>query len=291
MHIDLRSQIPDGYDSVHVRASHGGDQLFVAPDAVLPCALVTYKFMKKHDASTVQPTLEVEPHPEPELQSEVEPEAEEAEPEAEEAEPEAEDPDPEVVRKEERLLVLAQLGVQLWSTAQVLEWIVLDLPPSGVATAISALASMDTRGDELLSLRVMLAQEHLQKKQHQIELQQIEEQLANLQQELDGWADQGLGANVDRHTDHTRLLLLEQLSRQIVESKRALGHRPARPVLSNEHFANTDHNSPVERMRDVREQLAAYGLSAACARIGEVIQQAVRDQHKMMIEESLNQKR
>ena len=83
-------------------------------------------------------------------------------------------------------------------------------------------------------------------------------QLANLQQELDGWADQGLGANVDRHSDHLRLLLLEQLSRQIVESKRALAHRPARPVLSNERFANTDHNSPVERMRDVREQLAAY---------------------------------
>ena len=149
---DIRSQVPDGYDSVHVRASHGGDQLFVSPDAVLPCALVSYKFMKKHDASSVQPTLElntVGPHFEPEVQSEVEPEAEEPEPE--DAEPESEEPEPEVVGKEERLLVLAQLGVQLWSTAQVLEWIVLDLPPSSVATVISALASMDTRGDELLS--------------------------------------------------------------------------------------------------------------------------------------------
>jgi ankyrin repeat protein len=82
-----------------------------------------------------------------------------------EEEPELEpEPEPVLDKRTQQLQGLAELGVQQWSVAQVLEWVALaELPPESVSAVIAAMESLDLDGDELLHLRAKMLQKKLAK--------------------------------------------------------------------------------------------------------------------------------
>eukprot|EP01046_Picozoa_sp_COSAG06_P045145 COSAG06_NODE_6195_length_3054_cov_8.894078_1_plen_800_part_00 len=59
---------------------------------------------------------------------------------------------------------LTELGVQLWSAAQVLEWVALTaLPPETVSVVTTAMESLDVDGDDLIGLQPKILQKLLAK--------------------------------------------------------------------------------------------------------------------------------
>jgi hypothetical protein len=83
----------------------------------------------------------IEPQSQPELQSE---------------------PEPELDERTQQLQALTELGVQLWSAAQVLEWVALTaLPPETVPVVSSAMESLDVDGDDLIGLQPKILQKLL----------------------------------------------------------------------------------------------------------------------------------
>ena len=133
---------------------------------------------KKKDRKRAKKAAELQlisqPEPEPEIpecqaqQAEEEVEADvEVEAEADsgaeaELEPKPE-PEPEDERTQQ-LRALTELGMQQWSTTQVLEWIALAaLPEETVSVVIVAMESLDLDGEELLAVIPKTLQKHLTK--------------------------------------------------------------------------------------------------------------------------------
>jgi hypothetical protein len=109
---------------------------------------------------------------EQQLISQLEPEPEAPECPAQQAEAEAEaeacaaakaaDPDPN--ERTQQLQALTTLGVQQWSTEQVLEWVALaDLPQETVSAVSTVMVALDLDGEELIHLRVKILQKLLAK--------------------------------------------------------------------------------------------------------------------------------
>eukprot|EP01046_Picozoa_sp_COSAG06_P024043 COSAG06_NODE_1939_length_8024_cov_83.073186_6_plen_990_part_00 len=127
-------------------------------------------------SQAAEPVMQAEPEPEADAEPETDADAEEpAEPEAVVVEePEAElgpiepeadtEPEPELDEHTQQLQALAELGVQQWSAAQVLEWVALaDLPPESIPAAIAAMESLDVDGRDFLDLTLRMLHRKLAK--------------------------------------------------------------------------------------------------------------------------------
>jgi ankyrin repeat protein len=115
---------------------------------------------KAKKAAEQQLISQLEPEPEapecPAQQAEAEAEAEGA------AAAKAADPDPN--GRTQQLQALTTLGVQQWSTEQVLEWVALaDLPQETVSAVSTVMVALDLDGEELIHLRVKILQKLLAK--------------------------------------------------------------------------------------------------------------------------------
>jgi hypothetical protein len=74
------------------------------------------------------------------------------------------EPEPELDESTQQLQALTELGVQQWSTAQVLQWVALaDLPPESISVLTDVIESLDVDGRDFLDLTLRMLQRKLAK--------------------------------------------------------------------------------------------------------------------------------